>query len=1032
MKPIKLTMTAFGPYRDKEIIDFSELKDNRIFVISGKTGAGKTTIFDAISFAIYGEASGADRENASMLRSDFADNKLFTSVDFIFEIRTRRYRVFRQLAHLKDGNKGIVSTDNKFEIYELIDGAEHPLVDRFLKDQVKQKIQELIGLNQDQFSQIVMLPQGEFRKLLMSDTTSKEEILRRLFKTWLYKDVVTELESKKKAKQTISDMLKATRDSYIQQIEKRVDMRENGPLLAVLEQSTYNSSQVLAAYAIELEDLNGKFANQVEEAQKAIKTLDAFRKTLNEAELVDADFEELEAQQKLAAQQLEEKSQMAAKADELKLAEAAEKILPYKALYLNSQTDASKKAEEVKKIEGELLLLQTNYATAEEAYNVCLGQESERNAAFVKVAQVESYIPIVKGLGEAKDRLSVSIALVNQLVKEQTETAEKQEFLKLQLAKVTSAIQAGNEQFKKLQALETEATEIKQKLAVLSDYDLSSKKLADSRAELLLSDEKVRAAEKELKEQQAIILQNQASIIAQQLVSGEACPVCGSHEHPKPAIHEENVRSQEEVEQKRAQLLQANRKHSTIEGIIASEERVLATMTEKVRALGIQPEEAEIVEKDLKARVSDMAIQLSELEDIDNNLTQLTREQDDFKRQLEQVRDTLDSGQESLMREKISLAEHETTYNNNLEVVPDDYRELDALERQVELEKHRLATLKNAWENAQDEFIRVKELKIKWEADKVNAIAVEEDAVARLEQAHLEFSNAMKDAGFTTEASYHAAKREPFERQQLKIDLDEYNRAVAVVKDRIEFLMKKLSGINRADIAKMRVELKVLETHEDQMSRDSQLLEFKFKAANDLYQEIKDAEERWQEANEETEFILNLFKVLKGENSKKLSFERYLQMEFLDKILESANIRLSNMSAGQYYLVRSERLESGGKQSGLSFDVFDNFTGQYRDVKTLSGGEKFNASLCLALAMADVIQAYEGGVSLETMFIDEGFGNLDEESLSKAIDTLIDLQQTGRMIGVISHVPELKQAIPAILEVNKTPEGYSYTRFKVE
>nr|WP_238358142.1 SbcC/MukB-like Walker B domain-containing protein [Cohnella zeiphila] len=162
-----------------------------------------------------------------------------------------------------------------------------------------------------------------------------------------------------------------------------------------------------------------------------------------------------------------------------------------------------------------------------------------------------------------------------------------------------------------------------------------------------------------------------------------------------------------------------------------------------------------------------------------------------------------------------------------------------------------------------------------------------------------------------------------------------------------------------------------------------------------------------------------------------MSFERYLLTEFLDRILQAANLRLQTISGGQFYLARSDRLEKHGKQSGLGLDVYDNYTGQFRDVKSLSGGEKFNASLCLALGMADVIQAYEGGISLETMFIDEGFGSLDEDSLGKAIDTLVQLQRTGRMIGIISHVQELKQAIPAVLEVRKTAEGHSCARFRI-
>jgi len=178
--------------------------------------------------------------------------------------------------------------------------------------------------------------------------------------------------------------------------------------------------------------------------------------------------------------------------------------------------------------------------------------------------------------------------------------------------------------------------------------------------------------------------------------------------------------------------------------------------------------------------------------------------------------------------------------------------------------------------------------------------------------------------------------------------------------------------------------------------------------------------------------IADLYDVIRGQNDQKISFERYLQIEFLETILKSANARLSRLSNGQYVLKRSERQEARGKQSGLSLDVYDAYTGQTRDVKTLSGGEKFNASLSLALGMSDVIQSYQGGVQIDTMFIDEGFGSLDEESLTKAVDTLIDLQKTGRMIGIISHVQELKNAIPAILEVYKMKEGISKTKFVIK
>lgn len=186
------------------------------------------------------------------------------------------------------------------------------------------------------------------------------------------------------------------------------------------------------------------------------------------------------------------------------------------------------------------------------------------------------------------------------------------------------------------------------------------------------------------------------------------------------------------------------------------------------------------------------------------------------------------------------------------------------------------------------------------------------------------------------------------------------------------------------------------------------------------------------ESERQFNVVADLHDVIRGQNSKKVSFERYLQIDYLDQIIDAANQRLRDLSNGQYSLIRSDRQEAHGRQSGLALDVYDEYTGQTRDVKSLSGGEKFNASLCLALGMSDVIQSFQGNISIDTMFIDEGFGSLDEESLNKSIDTLVDLQQTGRMIGVISHVKELKAIFPAILEVTKTKEGYSETRFVVK
>lgn len=268
--------------------------------------------------------------------------------------------------------------------------------------------------------------------------------------------------------------------------------------------------------------------------------------------------------------------------------------------------------------------------------------------------------------------------------------------------------------------------------------------------------------------------------------------------------------------------------------------------------------------------------------------------------------------------------------------------------------------------------------------------------------------------------------------KQLKAEIESYYNNIASLQLLVKDLHEALKDKHKVDLNELKTELDQLKQAFDQAQEQLRQSEQYLQHVRKLQKNIFEANERVTEFERRKNIVADLYDVIRGQNDKKISFERYLQIEFLEQILIAANERLKRLSNGQYVLLRSERQEARGKQSGLGLDIYDSYTGQTRDVKTLSGGEKFNASLSLALGMADVIQSYQGGVSIDTMFIDEGFGSLDEESLTKAIDTLIDLQQTGRMIGIISHVQELKNAIPAILEVNKTKEGYSKTQFVIK
>ena len=288
---------------------------------------------------------------------------------------------------------------------------------------------------------------------------------------------------------------------------------------------------------------------------------------------------------------------------------------------------------------------------------------------------------------------------------------------------------------------------------------------------------------------------------------------------------------------------------------------------------------------------------------------------------------------------------------------------------------------------------------------------------------------ALQKSEFPTEQAYHEAKMDEASRAKLKSDIENFKQQFYAVREAVKELAALLEGKEKIDISgvdQALVELKA--TYEAALTAYNSSVEFA-KLATQL--QVKIGESMTIVATLEKEFgkVTDLYDVVRGHNGLRLSFERFIQIEYLERIIQSANLRLKEMSGGQFELIRSDRQEVRGRQSGLGLDVYDAYTGQTRDVKTLSGGEKFNASLCLALGMADVIQSFQGSVSIDTMFIDEGFGSLDEESLSKAIDTLIDLQKSGRMIGVISHVEELKAAFPAILEVKKSREGHSQRSF---
>ncbi|GED30271.1 SMC family ATPase [Brevibacillus centrosporus] len=1029
MRPLKLTMTAFGPYKNEEVIDFSELKDNRLFVVSGNTGAGKTSIFDAICFALYGDASGEDRNDSKMLRSHFADDQVHTSVDFVFELKGRSYRVFRQLAHVKAGNKG--ATGDRYELFEITGGEEIPITDRFIVSQVDEKIREIIGLTKDQFSQIVMLPQGEFRKLLTSETENKEEILRRIFKTNLYKVVVDQLNEKRKEMQQICAELAKMREYHISNVKGSLAGREGSDLYNVFKQQHYNTHQVVEALDKEIDYYAGQMVEKKQLLQSETAKHQEKTAAYHQAQHVNDQFNLLDqkvaARQELASQELD----IQQKTVGLSLAEKAVHLHVYERHHVEMMEELTRKSKFLEDALIECEQAELSFQSAEVNYKQEEGKEKLREQALRELERLQGYLPTVKDIDEKQQKVLQLEAEVEAITKQVADAQNELETLQTQRSEKSVLVKDLEDKVVHLPARTERLNLLRQQATIIQEYLTLVQRSTEEHGEERELLETFEQADRAYSVVEDLWIEGQAALLASHLHDGDTCPVCGSVEHPKKAATIGEIPTKEELERLRKEKSVAEKKHLEAKAKYNATQLQIQEKQQQVLEQGCNMEGIQDVFAELVKEGKALAKEEKELKEDHAKLTPLKQALEALNLTLEEKRKQKERTSTLFNDTKTVFATEKAVYEQSLAALPEEVRSLEKLEQQIRDTEENKKKLDAAWKQAQVLYQETNERNIKALESRNNAEGMKKETIDKKDKAHRSYFEELKQAGFQTEEAYKAAKMTDDARSVLKQQIETYHTATKTVAKQIEELSEALAGKERQDLVMMQQRLSEMEQRLEIIRNENIQVELNYGKGTEGKANILKAEKTWQDAEHEHQLVKDLYDVVRGENTKKISFERYLQIEFLEKIIFNANQRLQRISGGQFYLVRSDRMEKRGRQSGLGFDVYDHYTGQLRDVKTLSGGEKFNASLCLALGMADVIQSYEGGISLETMFIDEGFGSLDEESLHKAIDTLIDLQQSGRMIGVISHVQELKQAIPAILEVKKTREGYSYTKFCV-
>ncbi len=1043
MKPLNLTISAFGPYAKEQYIDFTKLNE-QIFVISGPTGAGKTTIFDAISFALFGEASGSSRDRDS-LRSDFALPGTETYIEMEFELRGKVYKIKRspQQEQRKLRGEGYTIRNADAELL-LPDGT---LITKIAN--VDEKINELLGINKAQFKQIVMLPQGEFRRLLESDSSERELIFRKIFGTEGFAEIQRRLDDESRELYKYVHDIKTQMDTHI----RHVDTGENQALEEIRNSKNINiqmfmeklaeaaacDNSSLEAVNSRLQLITKKQGGLKEEIARAVE----INKKLANKEQVTLEYSGAlsrveEYRQKEAALDYSRKALPIAEIDE-QLKKAGQNILG--------------KTEQLEQAKQQVQRLSEEFVAAQQLFNSEKEKESSRRKLEADLALLNNMLPKVMQYDKAIKALEV-VRHKSDGVRLELEQSVK----KLELEK--NSYRAQEEKLRSVYSAEAESIRLDKEITankkLLLELD-SIKKLI----EVCFEENNNYAALKKsfegfdieyvhfrgrLEQEEDNYLRGQAGLMAKTLKDNCPCPVCGSTEHPAPASASDTVTDQQQIKGLKQKFASLNEQRteklkelSELNGNINSKRLEIEN---RLSALGdgvldrdiskLEKVKQEIVLKGTALKAETMSLissykEKSQLAGRKEELEKLYRESSENIKKLEQALN-LQNEQKTAIAEELARTQSETAAIE--QEVPGDMRSIAKLNSVLEEIKRAITDLEVGLKNAE----RAQE-----QARQALSIAEKEFAVVTTslkesveEQDRLKklLEERLKASGFEDYTHFISMKKSQQELNALQADITEYYQRLQSLKDMLTHLEEETKALNTQDISLLEQSYQKQLEEQNLLQEQQNIIFSRYSNNTKTLEQLKEIITRLEKLEKKYNTIGELSRIAKGDNPQRLTFERYVLAAYFDEIIVAANLRLEKMTGSRYLLQRKEDKSKGRAQQGLELEVFDNYTGKSRHVKTLSGGEGFKASLALALGLADVVQSYSGGISLDTLFIDEGFGSLDPESLDSAIQCLVEIQKTGRLVGVISHVVELKERIKSVLEIISKKEG-SFVNFVV-
>ncbi|WP_278457829.1 AAA family ATPase [Roseburia inulinivorans] len=923
MKPLKLTMSAFGSYAGKNVIDFTGQQQG-IFLITGDTGAGKTTIFDAITYALYNQTSGGER-NGNMMRSQYAQQETETYVELEFLYRGQTYRVRRNPDYkitktLKNGKIREQKVPHSVEL-TMPDGTVFPEK----KNATDAKIIEILGLTADQFSQIVMIAQGDFLKLLYTKSDERKMIFSKLFRTDIYWKIQENLRRKS-----------MEMDERIQENDRAFE-QEKSRIIPLPESEELPLDELVERLRERLKDAlkeqNLRRAN-VEELNKKITKYEEINKLFRSLEKIRQNGKELEARQ-VESKERRQQIENALKADKVLVAEQQN---------LRQQQEVEQSAQAIAKMTETLANNQEMFETLKTQQQEAEAKQ-KREAADIqkKMLALEQSFPSYEALQNARSEEQQAKKVWEDLGKTSEESFHKKK--------------AGIAALKEQQKQQEQVVEQTKK-----NWEQTSLSASESA--------------KHYEHMYEAFLKEQAGILAENLSAGCPCPVCGSTVHPDPAKLSDHAVTELEVEQ-------------------AKKTRAAA---EEKRDMAYAAFEAEKTEKQKLA-------QAVEKEEADFVLAQTIAKQQ--RKEAEQNYVSLQKIAEQI-REKLvypSLAEAKKQYAAM-------QKALEAAEQEIERKRQKVSELAEAMNTLKGQKL----------AEEENQKTAKKLA-AKTEK---EYAKLLEKSGFVSEETYHLAILPERSRSKLEREEKEYESQCLRQQSEQKLLEKQVSGKTYTDTTELNEQLKAEKQALKEAEKTYMELHTAYENDRSVLQNCAVYLEKGKKLESEDQVIKSLSKTANGRlsGSAKIDFETYIQRQYFKQIIHEANKRLLTMSNHQFILKLKEEANTGRKTNeGLDLSVYSLVTDSERDVKTLSGGESFLAALAMALGLSDIVERSAGAIHPDMMFIDEGFGSLDAQSRQQAIEVLAELAGDSRMVGIISHVTELKEQIDRKLVVSRTDKG---------